>query len=50
MSDTSLDPADWGAFRRVLHDAVDGIVDDLAGLRDEPAWRAVPDSVKRSLR
>jgi aromatic-L-amino-acid decarboxylase len=50
VNDTSLDPADWGAFRRVLHDAVDGIVDDLAGLRDEPAWRAIPDSVKRSLR
>jgi aromatic-L-amino-acid/L-tryptophan decarboxylase len=50
VSDTSLDPADWDDFRRVLHDAVDGIVDDLAGLRDEPAWRAIPDSVKRSLR
>ena len=50
MSDDSLDPADWGEFRRVLHDAVDGIVDDLAGLRDEPAWRPVPDGVKRALR
>ena len=50
MSDESLDPADWGAFRKTLHDAVDGIVDDLEGLRDEPAWRAVPDTVKRSLR
>jgi glutamate/tyrosine decarboxylase-like PLP-dependent enzyme len=50
VSDTSLDPADWNGFRRVLHDAVDGIVDDLAGLREEPAWRAVPDAVKRSLR
>jgi aromatic-L-amino-acid decarboxylase len=50
MSDESLDPTDWDEFRRVLHDAVDGIVDDLAGLRDEPAWRPVPDAVKRSLR
>jgi aromatic-L-amino-acid decarboxylase len=50
VNDTSLDPADWDAFRRVLHDAVDGIVDDLAGLRDEPAWRPVPGAVKRSLR
>lgn len=49
MSDASLDPTDWDEFRRVLHDAVDGVVDDLAGLRDEPAWRAVPDAVKRSL-
>lgn len=50
MSGESLDPANWDDVRRVLHDAVDGIVDDLAGLRDEPAWRPVPDAVKRALR
>ncbi len=50
MSGASLDPDDWDAFRHVLHEAVDGIVDDLAGLRDDPAWRPVPDAVKRSLR
>jgi aromatic-L-amino-acid/L-tryptophan decarboxylase len=46
----SLDPADWDAFRRVLHAAVDGIVDDLAGVREGPAWRPVPDAVKAALR
>ena len=46
----SLDPADWDAFRRLLHDAVDGVVDDLEGVRDEPAWRPVPDEVKAALR
>ena len=50
MSETSLDPADWDRFRRLLHDAVDGVVDDLAGVRDEPAWRPVPDEVKAALR
>ncbi|HEV3089707.1 MAG TPA: aminotransferase class V-fold PLP-dependent enzyme [Candidatus Elarobacter sp.] len=49
MSETSLDPADWEQFRRLLHDAVDGVVDDLAGVRDEPAWRPVPDQVKAAL-
>ena len=46
----SLDPDDWDAFRRVMHDAVDGVVDDLAHIRDEPAWRPVPDAVKAALR
>ena len=46
----SLDPADWDQFRRLLHEAVDGVVDDLARVRDEPAWRPVPDAVKSALR
>ncbi len=46
----SLDPADWDAFRRLLHAAVDGVVDDLAHVRDEPAWRPVPQAVKNALR
>jgi aromatic-L-amino-acid/L-tryptophan decarboxylase len=50
MSETSLDPADWDRFRKILHDAVDGVVDDLATVRDGPAWRAVPDTVKAALR
>ena len=50
MSETSLDPADWERFRRLLHDAVDGVVDDLAGVREKPAWRPVPQRVKAALR
>ncbi|MEA2719915.1 MAG: aromatic-L-amino-acid/L-tryptophan decarboxylase [Candidatus Eremiobacteraeota bacterium] len=50
MNDESLDPAGWDAFRRVLHEAVDGVVDDLAGVRDGPAWKPVPDSAKAALR
>ncbi|MBV8748147.1 MAG: aminotransferase class V-fold PLP-dependent enzyme [Candidatus Eremiobacteraeota bacterium] len=46
----SLDPTDWESFRRTLHAAVDDVVDDLARLRDEPAWRPVPDAVKTALR
>jgi len=46
----SLDPDDWDAFRRVMHDAVDGVVDDLARAREGPAWRPVPDAVKDALR
>ena len=50
MNDGSLDPADWERYRRLLHDAVDGVVDDLAGVREQPAWRPVPDAVKAALR
>ena len=50
MTRESLDPADWDAFRHTLHAAVDGIVDELATLRDGPAWRPVPDAVKAALR
>jgi aromatic-L-amino-acid/L-tryptophan decarboxylase len=46
----SLDPGDWDAFRRVLHEAVDGVVDDMARVREQPAWRPVPDAVKDALR
>lgn len=49
MTSESLDPADWEPFRRLLHEAVDGVVDDLASVRDGPAWRAVPDAVKAAL-
>ncbi len=45
-----LDPADWEAFRALLHRAADGVVDDLAGVRQGPAWRPVPDAVKAALR
>jgi aromatic-L-amino-acid decarboxylase len=50
VPDDSLDPDDWDAFRRVLHQAVDGVVDDMARVRDEPAWRPVPGAVKDALR
>ncbi|HTD33955.1 MAG TPA: hypothetical protein VK665_09865, partial [Candidatus Elarobacter sp.] len=50
VRDGSLDPGDWEALRRVLHEAVDGVVDDMARVRDEPAWWPVPDAVKAALR
>ena len=48
MSD-GLDPADWEAFRAALHEAADAVVDDLAGVRERPAWRPIPDKVKDAL-
>lgn len=39
-SATSLDPADWPAVREQAHRMLDDMLDHLAGLRDQPVWRA----------
>lgn len=44
----SLDPSDWEAFRTLAHQMVDDMIDHLAHLRDAPAWRPMPDEVRRS--
>lgn len=36
----SLDPTDWGELRRDGHRMLDDIFDHLAGLREQPVWRA----------
>jgi glutamate/tyrosine decarboxylase-like PLP-dependent enzyme len=46
---TSLDPADWDAFRAQAHRMLDDMVDFLAGVRARPVWQPVPDDVKRRL-
>ena len=45
---TGLDPEDWDSFRSLAHRAVDDLVDHLAGRRDEPVWRPMPDDVRAS--
>ena len=47
---TDLDPADWESFRATAHRALDGILDHLAGLRDQPVWRPTPEPVRAALR
>lgn len=41
-------PADWDAFRALSHRMVDDMLDHLTGLREQPAWREMPDTVRRS--
>lgn len=48
MNET-LDPQDWEAFRRVLHEAADACVDHLQGARDH-GWRPFPPHLKESIR
>jgi aromatic-L-amino-acid/L-tryptophan decarboxylase len=44
-ADESLDPADWDAFRRLAHQAVDDGLDYLQQAGERPVWRPIPDAV-----
>jgi hypothetical protein len=48
MSDgeLTLDPSDWGLFRRPAHTMVDDMIDHLSSLSAQPAWRSMPDQVR----
>ena len=38
----SLDPDDWQTLRALGHRMLDDMIDDIAGIRDEPVWREMP--------
>ncbi len=46
QAEETLDPSDWEAFRRLGHRMLDETLDHLASLRDQPAWRPMPDEVR----
>lgn len=48
MTDATLDPPDWTAFRALAHRMVDDMLDHLAALREQPAWREMPHGVRAS--
>src|SRR5215813_6066989 len=48
LTEETLDPADWPAFRALAHRMVDDTLDHLAGLRFQPTWQPMPDSVRNS--
>jgi glutamate/tyrosine decarboxylase-like PLP-dependent enzyme len=47
---SAFDPADWSDYRASAHRMVDDLVDQLAGLRDQPLWRPMPDEVRTTFR
>lgn len=49
-SPPTLDPADWDAYRRLLHQTVDAMVDHLASVGDGPVWRPMTDEDRGALR
>ncbi len=42
----SLDPAEWSELRALGHMMLDGVFNELEGLRQEPVWRPMPDDVR----
>ncbi|MDE2582091.1 MAG: cytochrome D ubiquinol oxidase subunit I [Rhodospirillales bacterium] len=50
LSGADLDPAEWESFRATAHRALDGILDHLAGIRDQPVWQPTPPPVRAALR
>jgi len=49
LAETSLDPADWAAFRASAHRALDDAIDFLRGARERPVCRPVSEDVRAAL-
>ena len=49
-AESSLDPKDWDAFRRLAHQALDDALDNLATVRERPVWQSVPEAVRAEFR
>ena len=48
-AEETLDPADWDAFRRFAHGALDDTLDYLATVRERAAWQPVPADIRERL-
>jgi glutamate/tyrosine decarboxylase-like PLP-dependent enzyme len=46
--ETTLDPEDWSELRALGHRMVDEMLGLLENVRDQPAWRAIPETTRRS--
>ncbi len=46
----SLDPSDWGAFRKLAHRMVDDMLDRLENVAGTPVWRKPPESSIQAIR
>lgn len=49
MTDTSLDPSDWEAFRNDAHGLLDAAFDQMQAAREGRVWTPLPDEMKSSL-
>lgn len=46
LPEETLDPADWAAFRKLAHRALDDAFDAMATVRERPVWQSVPAAVR----
>lgn len=47
--DSTLDPEDWSEVRRLGHELLDDLIDQLSTVGERPAWTPVPEHVKARL-
>jgi glutamate/tyrosine decarboxylase-like PLP-dependent enzyme len=47
---TSLDPADWEAFRALGHRMLDDMVDYVRTVRERPVWQSPPPATRHALK
>ncbi|MEK6254595.1 MAG: pyridoxal-dependent decarboxylase, partial [Gemmatimonadales bacterium] len=47
--DSTLDPEDWTEVRRLGHELLDDLIDQLSTVGERPAWTPVPPQVKARL-
>jgi glutamate/tyrosine decarboxylase-like PLP-dependent enzyme len=50
MTEETLDPEDWTAFRALAHRAVDDAVTYMQTVRERPAWQSPPAQTRAALR
>jgi len=46
----TLDPRDWAELRALGHRMLDDMIDHIAGMREQPVWRPIPDAVRARFR
>jgi glutamate/tyrosine decarboxylase-like PLP-dependent enzyme len=46
----TLDPQDWNELRAQGHRMLDDMIDYVAGIRERPVWRPIPDEVRARFR
>jgi aromatic-L-amino-acid decarboxylase len=46
LKEETLDPEDWDSMRALGHRMMDDLLDQLANLKDRPAWQHAPEIVK----
>lgn len=49
FTEETLDPQDWQATRELGHRMVDDMLNYLQTIREQPAWRPIPQQVKENL-
>ena len=46
----TLDPQDWDELRALGHRMLDDMIDHIAGVREQPVWRPIPEAVRARFR